>query len=127
MKDIINKIWARITKDCRAPFNPYAANFGYIDKDGTYFAGYMTRGGEMRYEKKGVPAKYDEPEYWGLYNRGKTNPKTGTVTTISTEAIYKEKNQTTKKYRYYVGCCHSKRYIDAQLFEDTEGVVIRFI
>lgn len=125
--NFMNKIWAKITKNWRVPFNPYAGNFGYMDKDGTFFAGYMTRGGEMRYEKKGVPAKYSEPEYVNICNTHTQNLKTGVVLLTSKEAIFREKNLANGKYRYFVGCAHNKRYIDAASYEGSNQTIIDYI
>jgi len=130
MKNPIKTIWARLTKNWRDPFDARQASFGYTDTDGTFYPGYMTRGGEMRYEKKGIRPTFETPEY--VETRGGVQHgwvRTGLFSAQATKRdcslnIYRQKNKSTGKYRYWEGSSLSiETYLDAVAYTKSKAYI----
>lgn len=119
------------TKNWRAAPNPDGAQFGCIDvKEMKFHAGYMTKGGEMKYEKRG-----SKTDPWGeiefLENREGScwridSPWFGDTTTIElpvVKTIYRQRHIFTNEYRYFMGSPTDREYIDKIAYEASGTVV----
>lgn len=125
-----SSIWSHLTRNWRAPFDARQATFGYWSPDGTFYPGYLTRGGEMRYEKRGIPPTYDPAEY--------VESRSGTESAIEysmfsgvkrhswphTIHIYRRRNRSTGKHRYWDGSSTTVRwYIDSEAYVKGHAII----
>ncbi len=122
MTNTISRLYAYLTRNWRAPFDPRQANFGYTTPDGTFYPGYMTRGGEMRYEKKGVHPGYDPAEYVKSVQGTQRMVATGLLVKGGYQAwdehqtlhVYRSRNRGTGKHCYWHGSMSTcEDYLDA--------------
>ncbi len=126
LKAYLKDLSARLTRDWRAPKDPMAIEFGAIDpKDGTFYPGYMTRGGKMRYEKRGIPDdEWSKPEAintwegtcrWIYNDHTEVEPDGGVV--------YRQTRRAGSEVRMFTGSPTKPRYIDVEAYTKTQLMV----
>jgi len=106
-------------------------HFGCFDTlTGKHHAGYMTRGGEMKFEKLGTEvAQWQAPEPIDKWNGNQSYIKSslfGASTTGSFKTsgvIYKERHVFNNCSRYFIGSPNNRTYIEPKAYEKLHEII----
>lgn len=125
----IKQWYNNVTRNWRAAPNPAGVSFGYVNaKTLEFHAGYVTKGGEIKYEERG-----NKIDPWGeiefLENRQATYWWSYPGESMVHERpisipIYRQRHVLTNECRYFTGSPNGREYIDKIAYE-ANGTVVK--
>lgn len=132
----IKNIYKYLTRNWKAKSLPKEeaitqCQFGCLDTlTGKHHAGYMTRGGEMKFEKSGTEVSlWQAPEpidRWNAKQAYREYSFFGTSTTGTLETsgvIYKERHIFDNSSRYFIGSPTNRTYIEPKAYEKLHEII----
>ncbi len=117
---------ARLTRDWRAPKDPNAIEFGAIDPaDGTFYPGYVTRGGEMRYEKRGIPDdEWSKPKAISTWKGTSRIEYRDHIQIVpDSGVVYRQTRRAGSEVRMFTGSPTKPEYIDVEAYDKADRMV----